>query len=70
MISFKQFIKERPDLVFLHDDAIVLRLRDFIDALELLDAQKSDEEKFVEIRVDVPEPGALAVRLVPQVPDR
>lgn len=48
---------------FLHEGAIVMRLRDFINSLELLDAQKSDTERLVEIRENVPEPGTLAVRL-------
>jgi|CXWL01.1.fsa_nt_gi hypothetical protein len=65
MKSFKQFIQERNDLSFVHDDAIIMRLRDFIDALELLDDQKSDEERLVEIREDVQEPGTYTVRLVP-----
>lgn len=69
MKSFTQYIQERNDLSFVHDDAIIMRLRDFIDALELLDDQKSDEERLVEIREDVPEPGAYAVRLVPPVYD-
>ncbi|QPD02812.1 MAG: hypothetical protein Nkreftii_000586 [Candidatus Nitrospira kreftii] len=56
MKSFKQFMQERNDLSLLHDDAIVMRLRDFIDALELLDDLKSGGERLVEIREDVPEP--------------
>ena len=48
----------------LHDDAILMPLRDFVDALQLLDAQKTDQERIVEIREDCPEPGTLAVRLV------
>lgn len=64
MKSFLEHIQERSEASFLHEGAIVMRLRDFIDALELLDAQKSDEERLVEIREDVPEPGALAIRLL------
>ncbi len=64
MKSFRQFVAERNDLSSLHDNAIVMRLRDFIDALELLDDQKSDEERLVEIREDVPEPGSFAVRFM------
>ncbi|MBK9306889.1 MAG: hypothetical protein IPM58_07345 [Nitrospira sp.] len=67
MKSFKQFIAERNDLSLLHDHAIVMRLRDFIDALELLDDLKSDRERLVEIREDMQKPGTYAVRLVPQV---
>lgn len=48
----------------LHDDAILMPLRDFIDSLQLLDAQKTDQERIVEIREDCPEAGTLAVRLV------
>lgn len=51
---------------FLHEGAVVMRLRDFIDSLELLEAQKSDTERLVEIRENVPEPGTLAVRLLVQ----
>lgn len=69
MKTFKQYIRERNDLSFLHEGAIVMRLRDFTDALELLDAQKSVEDRLVEIREDVPEPGTLAIRLLPQVPE-
>lgn len=62
MKSFKQHIREcAPPL---HDDAILMPLRDFIDALQLLDAQKSDTERLVEIREDCPETGTLAVRLM------
>ena len=64
MKPFAQYVQERSETPFLHEDAIVMRLRDFIDALELLDAQKSDEERLVEVREDVPEPGALTVRLL------
>lgn len=67
MKSFKQYIREGSDVSFVHDDAIIMNLRDFIDALELLDDQKSDEELLVEIREDLPEPGAYAVRLVRQI---
>lgn len=69
MKSFKQYIQERNDLSFMHEDAVLMRLRDFIDALELLDARKTDEPRLVEIREDVPEPGTYAVRLIPQVPE-
>lgn len=68
MKSFKQYIWERNDLSFVHEGAIVMRLRDFIDALEVLDDQKSDRERLVEIREDVPAPGAFAVRLITQEP--
>lgn len=64
MKTFKQYIRERSDVSFVHDDAIVMRLRDFIDALEVLDDQKSNQDRLVEIRVDVPELGSYAVRLV------
>ncbi len=69
MKSFKQYIRERNDLSFVHEDAVLMRLRDFIDALELLDTWKTDEDRLIEIREDLPEPGTYAVRLVPQVPE-
>lgn len=69
MKSFTQYIQERNDLSFMHEDAVVMRLRDFIDALELLEARNTDEPQLVEIREDVPEPGTYALRLVPQVPE-
>jgi hypothetical protein len=62
MKTFKQYIREYA--LPLHDDAILMRLGDFIDALLLLDAQKTDEERIVEIREDCPEQGTLAVRLM------
>jgi hypothetical protein len=62
MKSFRQHLREyAPPL---HDDAILMPLGDFIDALQLLDAQKTDQERIVEIREDCPEPNTLAVRLV------
>ena len=60
MKTFQQLIGATP----LHEDAILMTLRGFIDSLVLLDAQKSDEERLVEIREDVPEPGTYAVRLL------
>ena len=48
----------------LHDDTILMPLGDFIDSLQLLDAQKTNQERIVEIREDCPEPGTLAVRLM------
>ncbi|NOS80145.1 MAG: hypothetical protein HOP32_01025 [Nitrospira sp.] len=48
----------------LHEDSILMPRADFIDALSLLDAQKTDHEQIVEIRENFPEPGTLAVRLV------
>lgn len=62
MKSLTQYIRETETP--LHDDAILMPLRDFIDALQLLDAQKTDQERIVEIREDCPEPNTLAVRLV------
>lgn len=50
----------------LHDDAVVMRLGDFIKAL---DEQHSNKDRLLEIREDVPEPGVFAVRLVPEVSD-
>lgn len=64
MKSFTQYIQERTEVSLVHDDAFIMNLRDFIDALELLDDQKTDEDQLVEIRVDVPEPGSYALRLV------
>ena len=60
MKTFQQWIGATP----LHEDAILMTLRSFIDSLVLLDAQKSDEDRLVEIREDCPEPGTYAVRLV------
>ena len=48
----------------LHDDAILMPLGDFIDSLQLLDAQVTDKERMVEIREDCPESGTLAMRLM------
>jgi hypothetical protein len=60
--SFRRYIREYfPPL---HDDAILMTLRDFIDALQLLNAKKSDGERLVEIREDCPEEGTYAVRLM------
>lgn len=64
MKSFTQYIQERSDVSFVHDDGIIMSLRNLIDALEVLDDQKSDEELMVEIREDVPEAGTYALRLV------
>jgi hypothetical protein len=62
MKSFTHYIQ--ASFPPLHDDAILMPLREFIDALSLLDARKTDQERIVEIREDCPEPGTLAVRLV------
>ena len=62
MKSFRHYIQ--ASFPPLHDDAILMPLRDFIDALQLLDAQKTDQERIVEIREDCPEPNTLAVRLM------
>ena len=62
MKSFKQHIRE--SVPPLNDDAILMRLSDLIDALSVLDAQKTDQERLIEIREDVPEPGTLAIRLM------
>ena len=62
MKSFTRYIQ--ASFPPLHDDAILMPLGDFIDALQLLDAQVTDKERIVEIREDCPEPGTLAVRLV------
>jgi hypothetical protein len=62
MKSFTRYIQATfPPL---HDDAILMPLGDFIDSLQLLDAQKTDQERIVEIREDCPAPGTLAVRLM------
>lgn len=62
MNLFKQFIRDSyPPL---YEDAILMSLREFIDALSLLDAQKTEKERIVEIREDCPEPGTYAVRLL------
>lgn len=47
-------------------DAVVMRLGDFIAALE---DQISDKDRLLEIREACPEPGTYAVRFLPQVPD-
>ena len=62
MKSFTRYIQ--ASFPPLHDDAILMPLREFIDALSLLDAQKTNQERIVEIREDCPEPGTLAVRLM------
>lgn len=69
MKSFKQYIREGNDVSFVHDDAIIMNLRDFIDALELLDDRKTDEDRLVEIRGDCPEPGTLTLRLMIRDPE-
>lgn len=61
ILSLQQFIQRAREP---QDDAILMPLGDFIDSLQLLDAQKTDGERIVEIREDCPEPGTLAVRLV------
>jgi hypothetical protein len=62
MMSFKQYIRDSyPPL---YEDAILMTLPDFIDALQLLDAQITDKERMVEIREDCPEPGTYALRLL------
>lgn len=50
----------------LHDDAILMPLSGFIDALQLWDAQITDEARMVEIREDCPEPGSYTVRFIVQ----
>lgn len=65
MKTFKQYIGEQTEFSSLHDDAVVMRLGDFINALE---DQHSDKDRFLEIREDCPESGTYAVRLVPLVP--
>ncbi len=61
-MSLQQFIRQQAREP--QDDTILMTLRDFIDALQLLDAQKTDQERIVELREDCPEPNTLAVRLV------
>jgi hypothetical protein len=61
MKDFSSFIQNRNDLSGLHDDAVVMRLGDFINAL---DEQHPDKDRLLEIREDVPEPGTYAVRLL------
>lgn len=65
MKSFKQYIRERSDVSFVHEGSILIRIRDFIDALE---DQHPDKERLLEIRENVPDPGTYAVRLLSQVP--
>lgn len=55
------------DFSTVHDDAVLIRIRDFIDALG---DQLPDKDQFLEVREDVPEPGVFAVRLIPQVPEQ
>jgi hypothetical protein len=62
MMSFKQFIRESYSSV--HDDAILMPLMDFIDVLQVLESQKTDGERIVEIRENYPEPGTYAVRFI------
>ena len=63
MKSFTQYLKERIGTPYVHEGAMVMRLRDLIDTLAVLDAKKTDVDRLVEIREDVPEPGSFAVRL-------
>ncbi len=62
MKSFTRYIQ--ASFPPLHDDAILMPLGEFIDSLQLLDAQVTDKERMVEIREDCPEPGTLAMRLM------
>ena len=41
-------------------------LRDLIDALQVLDAQESEEEHTVEIGLSSPEPHSISVTFFPQ----
>jgi len=61
IMSLQHFVQQAREP---QDDTILMPLGDFIDSLQLLDAQKTDRERIVEIREDCPEPGTLAVRLV------
>ncbi|MBH0200101.1 MAG: hypothetical protein HP497_11895 [Nitrospira sp.] len=54
------------DFSTVHDDAVLIRLGDFIAAL---DDQHPDKDQFLEVRENVPESGVFAVRLVPRVPE-
>lgn len=62
MKSFTRYLQE--PFPALHENAVLMPLRDFIDTLQALDAQKTDQERIVEIREDVPEPETLAIRLM------
>ena len=61
IMSLQKFVQQASEP---QDDTILMTLRDFIEALQLLDAQKTDQERIVEIREDCPDSGTLAVRLV------
>ena len=54
------------DFSTVHDDAVLIRIRDFIEALE---EQLPDKDQFLEVREDHPERGSYSIRLVPQVPE-
>lgn len=68
IMSLSQFIQQQgiepqePE----YQDAVVMRLGDFIDALK---DQIPDRDRLLEIREACPEPGVFSVRLLPQVPD-
>ena len=69
MKSLKRFIRERtetPPLLYSAPHTLGMPLRDFIDALQLLDAQKSEEEHTVEIGLSCPEPHSISVTFFPQ----
>lgn len=64
MNNVSSYIQKRNALSGLHDNAVVMRLGDFVSAL---DEQHPDKDRLMEIREDVLESGTLAVRLVPQI---
>lgn len=65
--NVSSFSRNKNTLSGLHADAVLMRIGDFITAL---DDQHPDKNRLLEIREDVPEPGVLLVRLVPEVPDK
>ena len=68
IMSLSQFIQQQgieaqePEC----QDAVVMRMGDFITALE---DQNPNKDRLLEIREDCPEPGTYAVRFLPQSPE-
>ena len=54
------------DPQFTETRRIRMTLEDFADAISLLNAQKSDVERMVEVRFDCPDPYSILVTFFPQ----
>ena len=57
------------ELQFTETRRIRMTLEDFADAISLLNAQKSDVERTVEVRLDCPDPYSILVTFFPQETD-